>query len=465
MATTLDKQATNTRRWSILAFVLTTTWGGTLLNSMMPISLPSMLDDLNISLNLGVFIISVYTLFFAVLNPVFGWLGDRYGYRRIYAYGVVGLLLSSCAAAISPFYSWLILTRLLQGVFSAMTLPAILGIISATFLSHHRGVALGIWGAVNGAGHGLGPIISGFLVQNFSWRATFWFVALIFLVSALFVSFIPKDRGNTVRPFDWIGATTFTLAILILMAFLTLGSDLGWTSLISLAFVGVSTTLMIVFIFNERKTPFPFIEYQLLANRRYTTVTAVMGIHFFCLMGLQLLISLYLIELLGLAAGLAGLLIAPLAITLAMISPIAGRVTDRFGFRVAIVGGLTVVMLSVGSMILWTAATPLWILVPTLIIVGLGMGFIQSPSVTGVTLSVRKEELGVAMGLFSMFRFLGGTLGATVIGIILGSQFGGSLMESFDISFYLLTILLVIALLLAIKMPRPEIIATPTAAK
>ncbi|MFN8455738.1 MAG: MFS transporter [Anaerolineae bacterium] len=402
---TLNSDKTYHRRWWILGAVLMTTWVGTLLNSMMPVALPSMLAEYRVGLNLGVWIISVYTLLFAVLAPVFGWLGDRYGYRRIYAVGVALLLLSSWGAALAPTFGWLIFFRAWQGIGSAMTLPSIMGIISDIFPKAERGSAMGVWAAVNGAAHGLGPVISGYLIQYFAWPANFWLSGAIFWLSAAFIFIIPSDFKRDSRPFDFVGAGALTLAIMIFMFTLTQGSDFGWASGLTLSLWASGLTLLILFIIAERRAPYPFVELQLLANKRYTTVTAIIFTQFFCLMGLQLLMSFYLIQLRGFATGLAGLLIAPLASTSAIFSPLAGRTVDRLGYRVTLIAGTVTIALAAASMAFWDAATPLWLVVLTLIIIGLGMGFTQSPAATGVTLAVRPDELGGTWGFFRCCAF------------------------------------------------------------
>ena len=133
MATPLGSDKTYARRCGILLTILISNWVGTLLNSMMPVALPSMLKDLNVSLSLGVWIISIYVLTFAVLNPIFGWLGDRYGFRRLYLVGVVVHFLSMFAAALAPNFGWLITFRVLQGIASGTVMPSLMGIMTQMF--------------------------------------------------------------------------------------------------------------------------------------------------------------------------------------------------------------------------------------------------------------------------------------------------------------------------------------------
>lgn len=462
---TSDDQA-YARRWWVVGAVLVGTWVGTLGNSMMPVALPSIVKQYGVGLNLGVWVISVYVLLVAVMMPIFGWLGDRYGFRWLYGLGLVGMAIFSWAAALAPSFEWLIVFRALQAICNATTLPAVMGTISEVFPTGERGAAMGVWATVNGAAHGLGPVISGFLVQNFDWPAIFWVNGMTAFVGAgLVFLIVPSEHKHDRRPFDFVGAATLTLAMLILMFNLSRGSDMGWGSWISLGLWATFAGVVILFMVTEKRVAHPFVDLQLFGNRRYTAVTAISSAQFFCLMGLPLLMALYLIQLREIASGIAGLLIAPLAVTLALFSPMAGRTADRLGYQMTIIVGMTIVTLAAGSMVLWNTYTPVWLIVITLIVMGLGMGFTQSPAAAGVTLVVRQAERGVALGIFHMLRFISGTLSATVFGIILeyARLNGTDPLWAFHLSFYLVTAIAVVAVLLAISMPRPPVIATTTA--
>ncbi len=459
-----NNQQVYARRWGIVGAVLIGTWVGTLGNSMMPVALPSIIDQYGVGLNLGVWVISVFMLLVAVFMPIFGWLGDRYGFRWIYSTGLMGMAVFSWAAALAPSFGWLIAFRALQAVCGATTLPAVMGIISEIFPARERGVAIGVWAAVNGAAHGLGPIISGFLVQNFNWPVIFLVNGTTaFLGTVLVFLIVPSDRKYDKRPFDFVGAGTLTLAMLVLMFNLSQSRNPEWESWLSLSLWATFVTLTVLFVATEARVSYPFVQLRLFGNKRYTAITAIASAQFFCLMGLPILLSLYLIQLRGIATGVAGLLIAPLASTLALLSPLAGRTADRMGYQVTMIGGMIVVTLSAASLAFWSTHTPAWLIVTTLVVMGLGMGFTQSPAAAGVTLVVSKDERGVALGIFHMLRFISGTLSATAFGIILEyARFNGTdPLGAFHLSFYLITAVAAVGMLLAISMPRPPAATVP----
>ncbi len=462
MATPLGDERTYQRRWIILLTILISNWVGTLLNAMMPVALPAMLEDLDVRLSIGVWIISIYVLTFAVLNPLAGWLGDRFGFRRLFLVGVVGHFVTIFGAALAPTFGWLLFFRVLQGIASATVMPTLMGIMTQLFPKQERGTPMGVWAAVNSGGHGVGPAISGFLVQAFGWHAVFWFCGIISVASfPIAYALVPTDNKSDRRKFDIGGAATLLASMVLLMFMLTDGGELPVPVWVRGALWALVPALLLAFVVIESRTPEPFIELRLFSGRRYSALAIIIAAQNFTLFGLQVLMSLYLIQLRGLATGLAGLIIAPMASTLAISSPLGGRGADRLGFRTMIIAGMSVAALGALSMIQWTAETPLWIIVVTLAVMGLGMGFTQSPTAAGVTMVVRQSEVGVAMGLFTMLRFLSGTLGTVIVVLLLdhARAIGGDVMQPFHTIFYVLTGAAVLAVGMAVSIPRQVVMA------
>jgi len=448
------------RRWLILAAVLSGTLVGTFGSSLVNVALPSIMGDLGVTISSAVWIQSVFILMVAVLMPLFGRVGDMRGYKRIYLGGMGLLAGASLLAALTHSFPLLVVARALQGVGNATTLPAVMAIIARTFSDRERGQAMGWWAAVNGAAHGLGPVIGGYLTQSLGWPAIFAFNAGLALLGVLAIwRVVPGDARRLARRFDPVGAATLTLAMITLMLNLTQGARLGWTTPLSLALWAVFAALMAAFVAAERRVKPPFVELSLFANRRYTAAVGVIAAQFFCLFGMQLLLPLFLEGVQGRPSGQSGLLIAPLAITAAVLAPLAGRLADRLGCRRLCVAGMATVALSGGLLLLWRTDTPPWQIVATLVVLGLGMGFTQSPVAAAVTLAVPKDELGVALGIFQMVRFVGASLGSTIFGVVLGGAAAGSALSAYRTDFYLLIGVAVGAVLLTLNVAtvRPRI--------
>ena len=444
------------RRWWILAAVLMGTLVGTFGSSMVNVALPAIMDAFSIEVNSAVWLLTVYVLCVAVLMPIFGRLGDMYGYKRIYVTGISLLSLSCLLAAVSRWFGLLIFARVLQGIGNATTLPSVMAIVTQVFPDRERGRALGFWAAMNGVAHGLGPVLGGNLTQYFGWPAVFVVLGGLGLAGTFAIwRMVPSDARHVAHRFDVAGAATMALAALTLMLNLTQGVKFGWTSTLSLGLWIAFAGLLAAFLLAERRIEPPFVELGLFANRHYAAATGIISAQFFCLFGMQLLLPLFLVRVQGLGTGRAGLLIAPLAITAALVAPLAGRLSDALGCRQPCAFGMGLVALAGVGLTFWQATTPAWQVVATLILLGLGMGLTQSPVAAAVTFVVEKERLGVALGIFNMFRFISASLGSTVFGVVLQGAASVGSLAGYRLDFYLLIAVALLAVLLAVSLPGP----------
>jgi EmrB/QacA subfamily drug resistance transporter len=441
------------KRWAILAVVLIGSLVGTFGNSMSNVALPSIMDHYGIGLDVGVWIVTIYVLLFSTLMPVFGRLGDMFGYKRIYLFGMVTLVISSSLAAVAPSIGWMIFWRAVAGISNAPTLPAIMAIIAEVFPPEERGGALGFWATANGAGHGFGPVISGLLVQYFGWPYVFWFNAGLSLLGVVLIWLVvPTDHKQARERFDFVGAVTLTAAMILVMFNLSEGLQGAVEPAVITALWAGWVVLFGFFIVSQLRLRQPFVNLRLFANSGFGVVTFVSAAQLFCLFGLQLLLPLFLINVQGRTTGNAGLLILPLATTLALISPGAGRLSDKIGSRLTCLLGMGLVALIGLGLALWTAATTPAVIAIMLTLMGIGMGMTQSPTANAVTLVIDKTQLGVALGIFNMLRFVSGTLGATIFGAVL-ERGGTGALPAFRADFVLFAVVAGAAALLALKMP------------
>jgi EmrB/QacA subfamily drug resistance transporter len=441
------------RRWLILVAVLSGTLVGTFGSSLVSVSLPAIMDDLGVPVSSATWMLTIYILLVAVLMPLFGRLGDMHGYKRIYLAGLGLLAGASLLATLSRWFPLLVVARALQGIGNATTLPSVMAIITHVFPDRERGRAMGVWAAVNGAGHGLGPVIGGYLTQGFGWPSIFVFNASLVGLGLIAIwRLVPDDTRRMSRRFDLAGAVTMTLAMITLMLNLTQGARLGWTTVLSLSLWAAFAGLIASFLWAEGHVDPPFVELSLFKNRRYTAAVGIIAAQFFCLFGMQLLLPLFLVRVQGRGSGEAGVLIASLSVTSALVAPLAGRLADSLGCRRLCVAGMTTVAITGGLLTLWQAATPVWQIVGTLILLGLGMGFTQSPVAAAVTFTVAQDQLGVALGIFNMVRFIGASLGSTIFGVILESAPAEGL-SAYRLNFGLLVAVALGAVALTISLP------------
>lgn len=441
--------------WLALGAVLTGTLTGTLGNSMANVALPSVMNTFNIAVGDALWVVTLYILMFSVPMPVFGRLGDLYGYKRLYLISLGLFALFSLLAGLAPNYPLLLLFRALQGLANAPTLPAVMGIIALMFPPEERGQAIGVWAFANSASHAVGPPLSGLLVQFWGWPAIFLILVPISLVGVILVArWVPSDAKHGHGGFDYVGAGTFMIAMLGLMALLTQGPKMGWASVVVLLAGACFIGFMVILAFVERKAPAPFIDASLLKNRPYTAAAGVISLQVFMQFGLALALPLFLVRAQGQSSALTGVVVFSLPMTMALAAPFAGRLADRRGHRPISFVGMAIVTIGAAALVLLDAGTPALAIMGLLIAIGMGMGFVQSPTATSVTHVAPPEKLGVALGLYNMIRFMGGMLGTTVFGILLditSPQLG--LLGAFRVDFIVMAVLGGLAALLTLSLP------------
>ena len=444
-------------RWVILGALLIGTATGTLGNSLVNVALPTIMDHFAVDVVTGIWPVTVYLLFFAVTMPLFGRLGDMYGYKRAYLIGMSVFAASSLLASFVQSYPSLILLRAIQGIGNGPILPAIMAVVGTLFPPGERGRAMGVWALVNSAFHAAGPPLGGVLTQYFGWQSIFLsYVPLCVLALVLVWRLMPDDSKSERQSFDVIGALTLTAATLTLMFNLRQGASIGWTSPVSLALWALCVGLMAAFLVTERTVRQPLVDLDLFRNRPLSAAATIAFVQAFSQFGLLFLIPLFLIDLQGYEATQTGLILACLPIAMAVSAPLAGRLADRYGCRLLCVSGMAVTALSGLALSLLGPATPPWYTIAFLSLTGVAMGMVQSPAPAAISLVVPPERLGIAMGLFNLLRFIGGTLGPTIFALVLQAAAPGSTTDAFRLNFYLVTTTAIVAVIVGIFVPGAE---------
>jgi EmrB/QacA subfamily drug resistance transporter len=419
-------------RWTILAAVLIGTFVGTLGNSVSNVALPAIMAEFGLPLSSGVWVVTLYVVTFAVLMPAGGYLGDLLGQRRLYLWGMGLFTVAVLAGGLAPSFPWLLGSRVLLGIGIAPTLPAVMAIITRTFGPGERGQAMGLWALVNGAAHALGPPLSGFLTQHAGWRSVYLVTLPLCLLNLVLVTWrVPADGKGRARRFDLPGVAALTVTALGLMLALTQSTRWGWLSPVAMGLWALTGTGLLAFLLAERRASAPFVDLSLLADRRFASAVIVIAAQFFCLFGLALALPVFLIDGQGWRDGLAGLMVLPLPGTMALAAPIAGRLADARSSRWTCTLGMALVVtaglaLYAGIILLAPqSATPWWVLAGSLVLMGAGMGLVQSPVTAAVTQIVPAAQVGVATGVFHMGRFVSGSLGSTVFGLLMETDPAG----------------------------------------
>lgn len=350
-------------------------------------------------------VISSFILSSAVFLLPFGRLGDIIGRRKVFMYGIILFTVSTFLIVFSWSITSLIFFRILQGFSSAMIFGTSLAIITSVFLPGERGRALGINITAVYLGLSTGPVIGGILTESLGWRSIFAFLVPVGLVSIYLIHKKMKTEWADAKGeiFDWKGSLIYGIALSVFIyGFSKLPSVTGWICLSS------GIIMAVVFLLFEKRTEHPVFDIRLILRNRVFAFSGLAAlIHYSATSATGFFISLYLQYLKGLDARSAGLIMISQPVAMALLSPIAGKLSDRKnpGVIASIGMGLTGTGLILLCFI--TATTPFYIIVMLLIMMGVGFALFSSPNSNAIMSSVEKRHLGIASGVVGTMRMIG----------------------------------------------------------
>ncbi|MGX7729273.1 MFS transporter [Rhodococcus sp. 2H158] len=404
-----------------LSALLAGTLVGTISNNVVNVPLAEILSDFGTSLESGVLVVAGFLLTFAASMPLAGWIGDRFGRRRVYCGALLATAVCSAGAATAPNLAVLVAWRSLGGVAAAAFAPAVMGLIAWLFGPERRARAVGAWAAVNGAGQALGPSMGGLIADHWGWRWVFVPLVPVALIGfAGTLRWIPAFEGRRMR-LDGPGAAALTLGAAVLVLGLTLVPQPGVALPVALALIGGAAVVLVWFVLHCLRTQVPFVDVRLVAEPRFARSAIAAFGQMFCLGATLLAVPLYLTGG-GVSTALAGTILFALPAVMVVLAPIVGRTTDRLGARRVLRAGLAVLIVAQSALaaVLTTAATNHWAVVAVLAVTGVGIALVQTPAAAGSTRSPAGAQ-GTGLGLFNLIRFGGSAVGAAWVAIAVES--------------------------------------------
>jgi EmrB/QacA subfamily drug resistance transporter len=398
--------------------------------SIVNVALPSIGAHLHFARDDLSWVVNAYTLTFGGFLLLGGRLSDLLGRRRMFMIGLILFSLASFAGGIAQSEGWLIAARAVQGLGAAIVSPAALSIITTTFAEGaERNRALGIWGAVAGAGGAAGVLLGGILTSGLSWRWVLFVNVPIGLIAAALaprtlVESRAEDGANT---FDLPGAVTVTAGLSLLVYTVVDTVNIGWgstTTLLRLVGVAVLLGAFLVIESRQRHPLMPFSIFRLRTLRGANVVGLLLGMSLFSMF---FFISLYLQDVLKYSPIVTGLSYLPLAVGIILSAGAASQLVTRVGFKPPLITG----MLLIAGALLWFSQLPAPgghyasdILGPSILAaVGLGLAFV--PVTIAAVTGTEPHEAGLASGLINTSQQVGGALGLAILATIANSRTQG----------------------------------------
>jgi len=375
------------------------------LGSAVNLALPSIGKDLHANaINLS-WVASSYILSSAIFLMPFGKLGDIAGRKKVFSLGILFFTISTFLIIFSQNIVYLIILRIFQGFSSAMIFGTSLAIITSVFQPGERGKAMGINITATYLGLSSGPVIGGLLTQYLGWRSIFAFLVPFGIVSLILIKQKIKTEWKEAvgERFDWRGSLIYGIALASFMyGFSQLPSSLGWICIVT----GILTA--IIFLLLENKISNPVFDIRLiLRNRVFAFSNMAALINYSATSAIGFFISLYLQYLKGLDARTAGLIMISQPIAMTLLSPVAGKLSDKKNPGVIASFGMGIIASGLVLLCFIRETTPDYIIVLLLLLMGIGFGIFSSPNSNAIMSSVEKRHLGVASGVLGTMRMVG----------------------------------------------------------
>ena len=400
--------------------------------TLVNVTLPTLVRELDASTRELQWVVDAYTLVFAALVLAAGSLGDRFGRRGTLLVGLGVYGVGNGLGSLTSSTEELIATRAIMGLGAALIFPTTLSIITNVFTERtERAKAIGLWGAVTGLAIALGPIAGGALLESFSWQSTFLAKVPVALVTiALVLWVVPTSKDPEAPRLDLGGLVLSTAFVGTLVYAIIEAPEAGWQSAQTIGLLAAALVLGAVFVAFERRVAQPMLDVRVFRNLRFSAASVSITVAFFALAGFIFLITQYFQFLKGYGPLETGLRILPVATSVAVGSIVGTQLAVRRGTKFVVGGGLAMLAVAYAWTSTADASTAYSTIVGQMLFLGTGMGLTSAPATESIMGAVSEAKAGIGSAINDTARELGATLGVAVIGSVYASLYADAFASS-----------------------------------
>jgi EmrB/QacA subfamily drug resistance transporter len=393
-----------------------------IVNSMLPV----LNQEFQVGISTTQWILTINMLIQSSLMLSFGRLGDMRGHKLVYVSGLMVFMLGALLCGLAPTAELLIAARAVSALGSSAMWSNSAAILVHSFPSAQRGRAMGLQSMMVQLGASCAPPVGGLLTTVLDWRAIFWVsIPLALVAVVLSLRFIERDRPSGRRErFDLGGAALYMFGLMAILLALSQGHLWGWISPEVFVCLSIGFALLGGFVALEPRLAQPMLDLRLFRERAFASPVLTGVVNFVCTSSIVFLLPLYLMLGRSLSPAEAGLILITQPLVMASITVLSGSLSDRIGSRLPVTLGMLLLASGLFLLSRFDAATPLPLLIATLVLNGLGVGMFNAPNSSAVMSAVPSSQRGVAAAILSTARTLGNTLGLGLAGAIFSTVLG-----------------------------------------
>ena len=409
--------------WVALTVVIVGTFMAILDSSIVNVAIPKLMTIFKVSTDQIEWILTGYMLTMSIVIPFTGYLGDRFGIKKLYIFALTVFTIGSALCGLSTSIDTMIAARVVQAIGGGMIMPVGMAMIYQIVPLEKRGLALGVWGISAMAAPAIGPTLSGYIIQYMDWRLIFTLNIPIGVIGVTLAILLLKETPTrNDKKFDIFGSITSAVGLFSLLLALSKGNAQGWTSGYILGLFAVASISLISFVYIELHHEDPLLELRILKIFPYSLSLIISTVTTVGMFGALFLMPLYLQNIRGYTPMQAGMLMLPAAIVTGIMMPISGRLFDKFGAKWLTIIGLSILTISSYFLSRLTLETSYNTVMIIMMVRGIGMGLAIMPTQTAGMNAIPRELTGRGTALNSTIKQVSGSFGIAILTTILGRR-------------------------------------------
>ncbi|MDF1508464.1 DHA2 family efflux MFS transporter permease subunit [Robertmurraya sp. DFI.2.37] len=408
-------QKLNFNRRTIVILLLAGSFIAILNQTLMITAIPPIMEEMGITANTAQWLTTVFMLVNGIMIPISAFLLERFSTRQLFITAMSVFAAGTFVAAIAPNFPMLLVGRVIQSTGAGVMMPLMQTVFLMIFPVNKRGAAMGLIGLVISFAPAIGPALSGYVTEHYSWRVLFYIILPIAIIDIAIAFFALKNVTEVQKPKLDIPSIIFSSFGFggLLYGFTSAGNH-GWSALITILSLTIGVTSLVIFIYRQLRLKHPMLEFRVFTYSIFPFAVAIGMIAFMGLIGVETLIPLYMQNMRDFTAFEAGLTLLPGAVITGLMSPISGRIFDKFGAKKLVMVGLIILTLSSFAFIRLDTSTTTYLTIMYSIRM-LGLSMVLMPIATAGLNQLPKRLIPHGTAMDNTMRQIAASVGTAIL--------------------------------------------------